>query len=194
MFQMDWSQCAVLILGVLWLLWPGAAMGWQQSPAAQSSAAAQSAALTALQKRVEVLECKVQQLQQQLQQRQGTVTAGPASPPSAPAASAHVAQIAPAAAEPSPAGSLLPVGTTVNVLLDGYYSWNLNRPFNRTNQLRSFDQTDNAFTLSQAAVILERHRALVVRKEKGNVVRFVSFVSVRPTTEFSGEIASGSVR
>ncbi len=161
-FQMDRGKLA---LGVMWLVLvrPGPAIGWQQSPTARSSAAAQNEAVAALQKRVEALEREVQQLQQQLQRRQGTATAAPASSPHAPVASAHVVQTAPAAAKPqveaalpSSAGSPLPAGTTINVLLDGYYSWNLNRPFNRANQLRAFDPTDNAFSLSQAAVILER--------------------------------------
>jgi hypothetical protein len=66
------------------------------------------------------------------------------------------AQTAPTTTKPSSSVSLLPAGTTINVLLDGSYSWNLNRPFNRVNQLRSFDQSDNSFSLSQAAVVLER--------------------------------------
>lgn len=161
-----WAPCApglrpslpiLLILATLLLVRPAAAV--QTAPASQS----QSAALAALQKRVEVLEHEVQQLKQQLQQRQGTAAAAPVSSSPAPAAPAPAAAPAP----PSPANALLPSGTTLNVLLDGYYSWNLNRPLNRTNQLRSFDQTNNGFSLSQAALVLERAPDLAAGRRFG---------------------------
>lgn len=47
-------------------------------------------------------------------------------------------------------------GTTLNVLLDGYYEYNFNRPVGRVNLLRPYEPTSNAFTLNQAAIIIER--------------------------------------
>ncbi len=47
-------------------------------------------------------------------------------------------------------------GTTMNVLLDGYYQYNFNNPIGRVNLLRAFDSSSNNFTLNQAAVAIER--------------------------------------
>lgn len=63
----------------------------------------------------------------------------------------------------APAGSVpatnrtlaLPGGAIAGVYLDGYYSYNLNRPAGRVNALRAYDVLSNSFSLNQAAVILE---------------------------------------
>jgi len=47
-------------------------------------------------------------------------------------------------------------GTTINVSIDGYYAYNFNDPVGRVNLLRAYDVSSNAFSLNQAAVILER--------------------------------------
>ena len=47
-------------------------------------------------------------------------------------------------------------GTTVNATLDGYYGYNFNRPVGRVNLLRAYDVQSNSFSLSQAALIIER--------------------------------------
>src|SRR5271167_1657945 len=47
-------------------------------------------------------------------------------------------------------------GTTINVSVDGYYAYNFNDPIGRVNLLRAYDVSSNAFSLNQAAVILER--------------------------------------
>ena len=47
-------------------------------------------------------------------------------------------------------------GTTINVSLDAYYGYNFNDPVGRVNLLRAYDVSSNAFSLNQAAVILER--------------------------------------
>jgi len=47
-------------------------------------------------------------------------------------------------------------GTTLNATVDGYYEYNFNQPFDRVNQLRGFDQSDNSFSLNQATIIIER--------------------------------------
>ena len=46
-------------------------------------------------------------------------------------------------------------GTTINFGVDGYYNYNFNRPYNRLNLLRAYDQTSNSFTIGQANVVIE---------------------------------------
>ena len=46
-------------------------------------------------------------------------------------------------------------GTTVNILLDGYYEYNFNNPIGRVNLLRAYDISSNAFSLNQADVVVE---------------------------------------
>src|ERR1700754_742285 len=45
--------------------------------------------------------------------------------------------------------------TTFNVTLDGYYSYNFNRPLGGINLLRAYDVSSNSFSLNQAALIIE---------------------------------------
>lgn len=52
-------------------------------------------------------------------------------------------------------GSNLLYGTTVNLLLDGYYEYNFNDPIGRANLLRAYDVSSNAFSLNQAALVVE---------------------------------------
>jgi len=47
-------------------------------------------------------------------------------------------------------------GTTTNVMVDAYYSYNFNDPVGRANALRAYDVLSNAFSLNQAAVVFER--------------------------------------
>jgi len=46
--------------------------------------------------------------------------------------------------------------TTFNVLIDGYYSYNFNRPVGGINLLHAYDVQSNSFSLNQAAVVIER--------------------------------------
>jgi hypothetical protein len=46
-------------------------------------------------------------------------------------------------------------GTTINVGLDGYYSFNFNSPVGRVNLLRAYDVLSNNISLNQASLILE---------------------------------------
>lgn len=46
-------------------------------------------------------------------------------------------------------------GTTINFGVDGYYNFNFNRPYNRLNLLRAYDQTSNNFTVGQANIVIE---------------------------------------
>jgi hypothetical protein len=45
--------------------------------------------------------------------------------------------------------------TTINVGLDGYYSYNFNAPVGRVNLLRAYDVLSNNFSLNQASIIFE---------------------------------------
>ena len=47
-------------------------------------------------------------------------------------------------------------GTTLNLMLDGYYGYNFNTPVGRVNLLRAYDVSSNSFSLNQATVVLER--------------------------------------
>jgi hypothetical protein len=46
--------------------------------------------------------------------------------------------------------------TTFNVMLDGYYGYNFNKPLGRINLLRAYDVLSNSFSLNQAALVIER--------------------------------------
>jgi len=46
-------------------------------------------------------------------------------------------------------------GTTVNLLMDGYYEYNFNAPIGRANLLRAYDVSSNAFSLNQTDLVLE---------------------------------------
>jgi len=46
-------------------------------------------------------------------------------------------------------------GTTFNLMLDGYYGYNFNKPVGRINLLRAYDVLSNSFSLNQAALIVE---------------------------------------
>ena len=46
-------------------------------------------------------------------------------------------------------------GTSINLLFDGYYAYNFNKPIGRVNLLRAYDISSNAFSLNQAALVLE---------------------------------------
>ena len=45
--------------------------------------------------------------------------------------------------------------TTVNVVVDGYYGYNFNRPLGGINLLRAYDVLSNSFSLNQAGVVFE---------------------------------------
>jgi len=45
--------------------------------------------------------------------------------------------------------------TTVNVVIDGYYGYNFNRPLGGINLLRPYDVLSNSFSLNQAGVVFE---------------------------------------
>ena len=60
-----------------------------------------------------------------------------------------------------------PRDTTFNVTLDGYYSYNFNRPTGGINLLRAYDVQSNSFSLNQAAVVIENAPNLEEGKRYG---------------------------
>lgn len=46
--------------------------------------------------------------------------------------------------------------TTFNLMVDGYYGYNFNRPVGGVNLLRAYDVTSNSFSLNQATLVIER--------------------------------------
>jgi hypothetical protein len=55
---------------------------------------------------------------------------------------------------PAPEPTAL-AGTTINFLIDGYYSYNFNSPIGRVNRLRAYDVSSNSFSINQAGLVLE---------------------------------------
>jgi hypothetical protein len=94
-----------------------------------------------LQTRVDELEkhSQIQQPADPAPQQQVQTQAAPA-PPASPSAAARPDFLH---------------GTTINLLLDGYYGYNFNDPIGRVNLLRAYDVSSNAFSLNQAALVLE---------------------------------------
>ncbi|HUA18838.1 MAG TPA: outer membrane beta-barrel protein [Bryobacteraceae bacterium] len=78
----------------------------------------------------------------------------PAAPQPAPAQAAAVAQETKPAEQPHNEREFLN-GTTINLLLDGYYGYNFNDPIGRVSLLRAYDVSSNAFSLNQAALVIE---------------------------------------
>ena len=88
-----------------------------------------------------------------LEQRMAAIEAQTAARP-APALATALARTAPSPSEVAP--PTVAPRDTVNVVLDGYYSYNVNRPVGGVNLLRAYDVTSNSFNLNQAGVILVR--------------------------------------
>ena len=111
-----------------------------------------------LSKRVDQLSALVAKLQarvDELEAKVGTLASPPVESGPAELQTTSPPQPPPAAPAIRPTGAALLGGTTVNFLFDGYYGYNFNNPVGRVNYLRAFDVLSNAFSLSQADVILE---------------------------------------
>lgn len=70
------------------------------------------------------------------------------------------------ASEPPRPGTL-PGGFTLNYTFDGYYEYNFNHPIGRVNLLRAYDVSSNAFSINQAAIILEKPVDVAAGKRLG---------------------------
>ncbi|MCC7157111.1 MAG: outer membrane beta-barrel protein [Bryobacterales bacterium] len=92
----------------------------------------------------ELLE-RIERLEQRLAGLEARIGASPAAqkPAEAPVGETAVPEVAPA-------------GTTINVNLDAYYSYNFNRPVTGVNAVRAYDVSANGFAINQAGVIIER--------------------------------------
>ena len=108
---------------------------------------------------VQKLQARVDDLERRTQAQSDTTAAAP--PPAQPANAAPQQQ---AQAQATPSQPSLPVpssgpdflhGTTFNLLMDGYYGYNFNNPIGRVNLLRAYDVSSNAFSLNQAALVVE---------------------------------------
>src|ERR1019366_3858763 len=119
-----------------------------QQSAGGSEADRRFAEMTAL---IQRLQARVDDLEEKLQSPDKNVTPATVSNPIAEKPQAPTTA-APVAAQGGP--DLLR-GTTVNILLDGYYALNFNNPIGRVNLLRAYDVSSNSFSLSQAGVVLE---------------------------------------
>ena len=118
--------------------------------------------------RIDKLEQRVAALENQRSSEKAAITSrrdpGPSSTPSS--GSVETSSLSAPASVPNqagsnnaPANSTPPLtfanGTTLNFLLDGYYSYNFNDPIGRTNLLRAYDVSSNAFSLNQAVLLIE---------------------------------------
>ncbi len=80
----------------------------------------------------------------------------PAQSPAQPAQqSVQSGDAAPKSTPTEPSGYDFLTGTTVNLLMDGYYEYNFNSPIGRANLLRAYDVSSNAFSLNQADLVIE---------------------------------------
>jgi hypothetical protein len=122
-----------------------------QVPAGQTAIDQQLAQLSAL---VEKLQARVDELEERLRSTERVVQAASPRPLDARAEAKSSGDQVPIPTNPSASVDALR-GTTVNFLLDGYYGYNFNNPIGRANLLRAYDVSSNAFSLNQAAVVLE---------------------------------------
>ncbi len=58
-------------------------------------------------------------------------------------------------------------GTSVNLLFDGYYEYNFNKPIGRANLLRAYDVSSNSFSINQVGLLLENAPDLAKNKRWG---------------------------
>jgi hypothetical protein len=131
----------------------------QGTSATSSDATAPSAADT--QKRLDDLQKELSELQSQIAALKAAQEAAPSVKTAAlTSASPAASEIAPApAADDAPAkisiASLLGP-TTISGLVDGYYQFNSNHPFDNTSGFRFFDGNTNAFSLNMAEVGVQK--------------------------------------
>jgi hypothetical protein len=109
--------------------------------------------------REQMLLQRVEQLEKRLAALESKSTPRSSADSESIAASQQSPVTSPAAATPTDKNNAsvsdLLRGTTVNLLLDTYYSYNFNNPIGRVNYLRAYDVSSNAFSLNQAALVIE---------------------------------------
>jgi hypothetical protein len=99
---------------------------------------------------IDELRSLVQKLQTRVDQLEARAKPVPAPPPAA-----AIAPQTPAATSTPGVPSDLYTAISLNFLIDTYYAYNFNHPIGRVNLLRAYDVSSNAFSLNQAAVVLE---------------------------------------
>jgi hypothetical protein len=125
---------------------------------------AQTADPQQLQRRVDELQSEVQNLKSQIAEIK-QLLASPKAATSATAESSVAAAANATAAPAQPVTQTLTAGdrgnldflrdTTINVMLDSYYAYNFNHPYNRVNLLRPYDVLSNNISLNQADLVVE---------------------------------------
>ncbi|HTQ61184.1 MAG TPA: outer membrane beta-barrel protein [Candidatus Solibacter sp.] len=141
---------------------------WSCTAFAQDAPSAAPGNPEALEKQVEELRSLVAQLSKRVESLEGRPTAKGASAEIAPESTTAfaeaerqpVAQTVQSTSGAPPSGEHGATdflqGTTLNLMLDGYYGYNFNAPVGRVNLLRAYDVSSNSFSLNQATVVLER--------------------------------------
>ncbi len=124
--------------------------------ASSSLAAAQTTTASQPQTELELLRETMRQIRQQLEQMEARINTLEAEKKMAqaiaPTASASTATLT------KEDRNVLDFwrGTTFNLMVDGYYGYNFNRPVGGVNLLRAYDVASNSFSLNQATLVIER--------------------------------------
>src|ERR1700676_2833764 len=155
-----WAECALTLMMMFpWLL-TGRAQA--QTGPTSTNVPEQALASEGLQERVTELEAEVAELKLMVTELRAN------SQPASGSQGLPTAQLMPSAQlqSASPDNPPLPPrdrasldflrDTSINIGVDGYYSYNFNAPIGRVNLLRAYDVLSNSFSLNQASVIFER--------------------------------------
>ena len=108
-----------------------------------------SSCLFAQTDREKELLARIESLEKRLAQVEARLAPPPAGIPTA----ANVSPVTPAASPASPPAN---PPLDVNLMIDGYYGYNFNRPAGNVSLLRAYDILSNSFSLNQAVVMVER--------------------------------------
>jgi Putative beta-barrel porin-2, OmpL-like. bbp2 len=154
-------RCAESALVLMMIVFPCLLPVRAQTGAVSTDASGKAVTGEELQQRVGELEGEVAELKRMVKELQSSSRAasGSQSVPNAQLTSS--VQTQPASAEqatltPRDRASLdFLRDTSINIGLDGYYSYNFNAPVGRVNLLRAYDVLSNSFSLNQASVIFE---------------------------------------
>jgi len=134
---------SILAICVTFFLGCGGLFG-QSTPPSNSDA-------DSLQKKILSLQHQLEEIEMELQ----GVKATQLSPQSQSASSSSVEKAVQPPSVKLPMHSLFPLGSTLDVTLDGYYGYNFNHPPGRVNSLRAYDVLSNSFSINQAAIVFE---------------------------------------
>ena len=72
-------------------------------------------------------------------------------------------------------------------MVDGYYGYNFNDPYDRVNLLRAYDVLSNSFSLNQADVVFERAPDVDCRPALGRAARLAVWTSHGDTARQSSQ-------